>query len=149
MSTVLMDAFYGQPSYGPWAWAQRGVIEKDVRTDLESRLRFYAEANAVGLPHQGALFVVLDGDTVVGFVDVGLPLFDAATRRFKLPRRPEGGEPGEMRACETRPPSNPAPTRTGARRLTPPSPYRSIQLGGITSGAAPWRGAAAGDGVRA
>ena len=71
---------------------QRGLIASDVLDDVAARLRFYEEARRRNLPHLGAVFLAEDvaSETVVGFVDVGLSLWDTRRRQFKLPKRPEG-----------------------------------------------------------
>lgn len=95
LASLLMRSFYGEfaPSQGPVAWMQRGIIESDVVGDLSGRLKYYEEARERLLPHVGAIFVAEAGGEVCGFADVGVSLYDAAKRQFRLPKRPEGVPP--------------------------------------------------------
>lgn len=108
LSNILITAFYGEHEawHGPIAWAQRRVIEADIYTDLSSRVSYYEKARELGLQHRGAVLIADSSEgQVSGFVDVGLPLFDMATRAFTLPARPEGlgAAAAPPPSCELRP----------------------------------------------
>jgi ribosomal protein S18 acetylase RimI-like enzyme len=94
LSELAVNAFYGSSSAwdGPVASIQRSLLVNDVLDDVRSRLSFYEEARCRQLPFAGAVFLVEDMETnaIIGFADVGMTLYNARKRTFRLPRAPEG-----------------------------------------------------------
>ena len=128
MASLLTDAFYGRRSLrgGPLAWAQRQVIEADVRNELVSRLEFYSLARELALPHQGAVLVAAEAagpldarGAPCGFVEVGLPAWSEGGG-FQLPKHPRGAsgaEPPELRAYVSNLAVDESARRRGVGRL--------------------------------
>lgn len=89
LSRLVLTAFYGDRFFGPLASVQANIIEKNVMVDLQQRLQFYEEARERSLLHTGAIFYSQNAESgeVLGFIDVGLSLFDTRRRNFNLPRR--------------------------------------------------------------
>lgn len=122
LASLLVTAFYGEhaPLSGPLAWAQRGIIETDVETDLAARLRFYEAARGGETPNLGAVFVAEEGDELLGFVDVGLPTYNPSKRRFKLPMgesQVETSDATELRPYVSNLAVQPAARKRGIGRL--------------------------------
>ena len=113
LATTAIKAFYGQhhPLQGPLMYVQRSIIYTDVLSDLSARLRFYEEARERGLKHRGAVFMAMDGDSICGFADVGLTLYNSHSRSFSLPKRPEGNLPRHPELFSASPFAN-TPTST-------------------------------------
>jgi len=91
LATLLVDAFYGKHTLlnGPIAWAQRQILEADVRSELGSRLAYYELAREQQLPHVGAVLAATTAEgELCGFLDIGLPEFTG--QGFQLPSRPSG-----------------------------------------------------------
>ena len=122
LASLLVTAFYGEhaPLSGPLAWAQRGIIETDVETDLAARLRFYEAARSGEMPNLGAIFVAEEDDEMLGFVDVGLPTYNPSKRRFVLPKgdaQVDTGDDTELRPYVSNLAVEPAARNRGVGRL--------------------------------
>lgn len=137
LSSLLVTAFYGEhaPLSGPLAWAQRGIIETDVETDLAARLRFYEAARSGEMPNLGAVFVAEDSDELLGFVDVGLPAYNPATGRFVLPKgdaQVDASDDTELRPYVSNLAVQPAARNRGVGRLLMEECERELQRWGLS-----------------